>query len=68
MGPTMLNTPVSAGWLYPAQTPTPSGKGKQRKPKDMDGVLRGRFSCGIPASVTPQSAQAEDTRLGLNSG
>lgn len=64
----MLNTPVSDGWLYPAQTPTPSGKGKQRKPKDMDGVLRGRLSCWRPASVMPQSAQAEGTWGALPAG
>lgn len=64
----MSNTPVSDGWLYPAQTPTPSGKGKQRKPKDTDGVLRGRLSCWRPASVKPQSAQAEGTWGALLAG
>lgn len=41
LGPTMITTPVSNGWLYPAQTPTIFWEREaEKKNKEVDGVLR----------------------------
>lgn len=66
----MLNTPhlsVVGGSIQLSLLP-PSGKEKQRKPKEVDSVLLRRFSCQKPASGTPQYAQAEGTRGALLAG